>query len=160
MIDLHQLHRRSVHFNHGNQHPSTRTVRCNDYLLVADCLRQVVDLEGNVRNGLHQVWIRRVVPVSLPLNAEWVVLVITYRHLQVRQWNLASEICGRRYPYVVILHYSTLAHTVDGPVVSRYTKLPLLRGIWSAESGSESAAILHNPVLSAAPGPALERPRS
>src|SRR5215469_8111038 len=115
MIDLHQLHRRSVHFNHGNQHPSTRTARRNHYLLVADCLRQVVDLEGNVRNGLHQVWIRRVVPVSLPLNAEWVVLVITYRHLQVRQWNLASEICGRRYPYVVVLHYSTLAHTVDGP---------------------------------------------
>jgi hypothetical protein len=22
MIDLHQLHRRSVHFNHGNQHPT------------------------------------------------------------------------------------------------------------------------------------------
>src|SRR5215469_16627574 len=122
MIDLHQLHRRSVHFNHGNQHPGTRTVRRNDYLLVADCLRQVVDLEGNVRNGLHQVWIRRVVPVSLPLNGEWVVLAITYRHLasaavESRQRNLRSSVSRRGCTSL-----STLAHTVDGLVVSRSTK--------------------------------------
>jgi hypothetical protein len=98
VIDLHQFHRRSVHFNHGNQHPGARTVGRNDYLLASDCLRQIADLEGNVRNGFHEVWIRRVVPVSLPLNAEWVVLVIAYRHLQVWQWNLATEICCRRYP--------------------------------------------------------------
>src|ERR1700733_393293 len=108
MIDLHQLHRRSVHFNHGNQHASTRTVRRNDHLLIADRLLQVVDLKGNVRNGLHQLWIRRVIPVSLPLNAEWVVLVVAYRHLQMRQWNLAIEICGRRYPDMVVLHYQGL----------------------------------------------------
>ena len=46
--------------------------------------------------------------ISLPLNAEWVVLVIAYRHLQMRHWNLAIEICGRRYPDVVVLHYQGL----------------------------------------------------
>jgi hypothetical protein len=45
----------------------------------------------------------------LPLNAEWVVLVIAYRHLQMRQWNLAIEICGRRYSDVVVLHYQGVA---------------------------------------------------
>src|SRR6516162_3270729 len=160
MIDLHQLHRRSVHFNHGNQHPSTRTVRRNDYLLVADRLRQVVDLEGNVRNGLHQVWIRRVVPVSLPLNAEWVVLMITYRHLQVRQWNLASEICGRRYPDVVVLHYRSLLTPLTAPSFLGPHKATTFERYMERRVPLQSAAILHNPVLSAAPGPALERPRS
>lgn len=32
MIDLPQLNRRSVHFNHGNQPTGTRPVRRNDYL--------------------------------------------------------------------------------------------------------------------------------
>src|SRR6202034_2485485 len=108
MIDLHQLHRRSVHFNHGNQHPSTRTVGSNDHLLVADRLREVVDLEGNVRNGLHQVWDRRAVPVSLPLNAERVVLVIAYGDLQMRHRDLAVEAGGRWYADVVVLQYHGL----------------------------------------------------
>src|SRR5579862_6179157 len=98
MIDLHKLYRRSVHFNESDQHPGARTVGVNDHLLIPDRLLQVIDLESNVWNGFHQVWNWRAVPVSLPLNAERVVLVIAYRHLQMRQWDLPIEREGRRYP--------------------------------------------------------------
>jgi hypothetical protein len=62
VIDLHQLYRRSVHFNEGDQHPSARTVGINDHLPIPDRLRQVIAFESNVWNGLHQVWMRRAVP--------------------------------------------------------------------------------------------------
>jgi hypothetical protein len=44
----------------------------------------------------------------LPLNAEWIVLVIAYRYLQMRKWNLAIETYGRRYPDVIVLHHQGL----------------------------------------------------
>ncbi len=98
-----QLYRRSVHFYEGDQHPSARTVRINNHLLIPDRVLQVIDLESNVRSGLHQVWIRRAVPVSLPLNAERVVLVIAYGDVQLRQWDLPIEPGGRWYADVVVL---------------------------------------------------------
>lgn len=41
--DLHQLYGRSVYFNEGDQHPGARTVGVNDYLLIPDRLRQVIN---------------------------------------------------------------------------------------------------------------------
>src|ERR1700734_2811026 len=61
-----------------------------------------------MRNGLHQVWDRRAVPVSLPLNAERVVLVIAYGDLQMRHRDLAVEPGGRWYADVVVLQYHGL----------------------------------------------------
>jgi hypothetical protein len=56
---------------------------------------------------LHKLY-RRAVPVSLPLNAERVVLVIAYGDLQMRQWDLAVEPGGRWYADVVVLHCQAL----------------------------------------------------
>ena len=52
VIDLHQLYRRSVHFDNGDQHPGARTVVFDDDVLIPNRLLEVIDPEGNVRNGL------------------------------------------------------------------------------------------------------------
>ena len=63
-----------------------------------DRCRQVIDLESNVWNGLHQVRNQCTVPVPLPLDAERIVVVIAYRYLQMRQRNFAIEMGSRWYP--------------------------------------------------------------
>ena len=85
------MHRPCAPRGLSDQHPFARNVWVNNHLLIPDHDIQVIDFESNVRNGLHQVWIRRAVPVSLLLNAERVVLVIAYGDLQMRQWDLAIE---------------------------------------------------------------------
>ena len=51
----------------------------------------LIDLEGRMRHRLHQIGIRCILPITLPLDAERIVLMIADRDLQVRQVDLASE---------------------------------------------------------------------
>jgi hypothetical protein len=82
-----------------------------------ECGREVVDLERDVRDGLDEVRVRRVVPIALPLDPEGIVLVITDGHLQMRELDLALEAIGCRDADVVELHrFQTLTTvTVELP---------------------------------------------
>jgi hypothetical protein len=68
VVDLHQLDRRPVDFDERDGHTETRTVRLDDDAPALKSGREVVDLERDVREGLDEVRVRRVVPVALPLD--------------------------------------------------------------------------------------------
>ena len=83
MVDLHQFNRRAVHLDEGNHHPGAGTGRLDDHVMTIECVAQIIDLERNVRHVLDQIGIWRVMPVSRPLETEWVVQMIadvTFRY--------------------------------------------------------------------------------
>ena len=84
VIDLHQLNRGSVDLHEGDDYAAAGAVRLNDDVMAVQRRLQVVNLECDVRHCLYQVWIRRAIPVPLPLNAERIVLMIAHGHLKVR----------------------------------------------------------------------------
>src|SRR5690242_12161860 len=79
-INLKQFDRRTIHFDECDYHPRTWTVGCDDNLVMSNGSRQVIHFERDMRNGLYQVKIRGILPISLPLNSEGIVLVIADRH--------------------------------------------------------------------------------
>src|SRR5215469_2481699 len=91
VIDLHQLNRSSVDLNEGDDYAAAGAVRLNDDVVAGQRRLQIVNLECDVRHRLDQVWIRRAIPVPLPLNAEGIALMIAHGHLKVRQRNLAGK---------------------------------------------------------------------
>src|SRR5262249_36069448 len=101
VVDLHELHRRAVHLDECDQHTATRTVRFDDHVLILECAREIVDFECDMGHGLHEVRIRRVVPIPLPLDPERVVLMVAHGDLQMRHRNLAGEPLLRRDTDVV-----------------------------------------------------------
>src|SRR5205823_4914750 len=53
--------------------------------------RQVVDFEGRVRNGLHQLGLDGVGVITLPLDTDRIVLVIAHRDSKMRKGYFALE---------------------------------------------------------------------
>lgn len=64
--------------------------------MTMDCGLEIVDLKGDMRHRFHKLGNGGVVPVSLPLDAERIVLVITDSNFEVREWNFALEMAGGR----------------------------------------------------------------
>ena len=95
MIDLEQLDGGSVHFDKSDHHAIAGTVRFNDHIVAADRSLQIVDLEGDMRHPLYQLWNASIIRIALPLDTKWIVLMITYGDAQMREWNLALEMVGR-----------------------------------------------------------------
>jgi hypothetical protein len=90
-IDLHQLDGCPSDLDEGNPDAWAGAVRFDDDVVTSQRILQVVDLEGDVGNGFHKIGIRRAFPITLPLDTKGIVLMITHRHLQVREWDLALE---------------------------------------------------------------------
>jgi hypothetical protein len=96
VIDLHQLDGCPSHLDESDPDARAGAVRFDEDVLTLQRLLQIVDLEGDVRDGFHHLGIGCAFPIPLPLDPERIVLMITHRHLQVRQWDLAVEPrCGR-----------------------------------------------------------------
>src|SRR5215472_7040248 len=103
-IDAHKFDRRSANLDEGDGYAVAWTIWFDDDVLAFEGGSQIVDFEGHVRHRLDQRGIRRIVPVALPLNPEWVAQMIADRHLQMRQRYLALEGADRRDPDMVELH--------------------------------------------------------
>jgi hypothetical protein len=73
VVDLQQLDWRAVDFDERDGHATARAVRFDDDALTFECSREVVDLERDVRDGLDELRVRRVVPIALPLDPERIV---------------------------------------------------------------------------------------
>jgi len=105
VIDLQQLHGCTVDFDERDQHTRTRAVRFDADVLTDERGGEIVDFESDVRHRLHEIGIRRVVPVALPLDPERIVLVIADRDLQMRERNLAVERANGGDPDVIELGF-------------------------------------------------------
>jgi hypothetical protein len=66
------------------------------FYLPLQCLLQVVHLERHMSYRLDEVWIRRTLPVPLPLDAEGIALMVTHGDFQVREidFPLKARHCG------------------------------------------------------------------
>src|SRR5271165_2800764 len=104
-INLHQLYRCAVHFNEGDQDTAAWTIGFDDYFLALEGSLKVVHLERNMGDGLHETRIGCVLPVSLPLDTERVILVVADGDLEVREWDLTLEWGRGRNANVVVLHH-------------------------------------------------------
>src|SRR5580704_1870587 len=103
-IDLHQFHRRAIHFDECNQHTAAWTIRFNDDLAVFNSRFQVVNLKRDMWDSLHKFRNGRTLPVPLPLDAELIVFVVAYGDLKMRQRNFALEGAGGGNANVVVFH--------------------------------------------------------
>src|SRR3954451_7254021 len=114
VVDLHQLHGRTLDNDEGNEHAGTRAVGRNDHVLALDRSGEIVDLERDVSDGLHEFGVRRPLPVPHPLHAEGIALVIAASQAEVRERDLIIEsLCGRD-PNVVEPHERTIRRLLDG----------------------------------------------
>jgi hypothetical protein len=82
-IYLEEFDRRASNLDESDYHSRAWAVRGNDDFVPAQGVFQVVYLEGHMRDGLHEIGIRRILPVPLPLDAERIALMITHRDSQV-----------------------------------------------------------------------------
>src|SRR5215813_12359257 len=82
---------RAAHFDESDSHARRRAVGLDQHRIAGHRKRQVVDLERHMRRRLHQIGTGCILPITLPLDAERIVLMIAHRDLQVRQVYLALE---------------------------------------------------------------------
>jgi hypothetical protein len=74
VVDLHELDGRAVDFDERDRHSTARPVRLDDHSVAFECGSEVVDLERDVRDGLDEIRVGRVVPVTLLLDPNVVEL--------------------------------------------------------------------------------------
>jgi hypothetical protein len=107
-VDLEQLDGRAIHLDEGDQRAAARAVGGDDHPVALECRVDILDLERDMSDGLHQLGIGCVLPVSLPLDAERIVRVIAHRDFQMRKVDLARKRPVRRYADVMEFHGSRL----------------------------------------------------
>ena len=103
-INLKQFDRRPIHLDECDYHPGTWTVGLDDDLMMSNRSHQVIHFERDMRNALYQVRIRCIFPISLPLNSEGIVFVITDRHLHIRQRYFTLKALVRRNANMTEFH--------------------------------------------------------
>src|SRR5262249_38074937 len=113
-IDLQKLNRCPTVLNKGNHDPGARAVRRNDYVLALDRFRKIVDLEGDVRNGLDQRRIRGVVLVACPFDAIGISPVAADVQFEMLEMDLVLQLLGGWDAEVVVLHASVPFSTLSG----------------------------------------------
>ena len=89
---LHQFNRSPIDFDKCYNDAIAWAVGLNDNVLTNECAFKVINLESDMGNQLDQIGIWSVFPISLPLNSEWVILVIRYGHFQTRKINLTLKV--------------------------------------------------------------------
>jgi len=87
--ELQELHRRAIAYDKGHEHAFRWAVRFDEDLVPGEGGLQIINLEGNVRNPLHELRERAVRFVSHPLDAAGVALVIGAEELVVFEVCLA-----------------------------------------------------------------------
>ncbi len=101
---LHQFYRSPIDLNKSYDDAIAWAIRLNYDVLANECAVKVINLESNMGNQLDQIGIWSVFPISLPLNSEWIILVIRYGYLQMRKINLALKVRGCRDADMIEFH--------------------------------------------------------
>lgn len=101
---LHKFYRSPTDLDKGYDDAIAWAVRLNYDVLASEGAVKVINLESNMGNQLDQIGVWSVFPISLPLNPEWIFLVIRYGYLQMRKINLALEVRGCRNADMVEFH--------------------------------------------------------
>ena len=147
--ELHQFHRRPIDLDKGYENAIARAIRLNDDFLAIEGTVKVINLERNMGNALDQTGVWRVFPISLPLNPEWIVLMIRNRHLQMWKINLAIKLRGCRNADMVEFHKMGIRCGPLCVIVSRQMYHPVNdRSRRVAATHVISRAICANTVLS------------
>jgi hypothetical protein len=94
--------------------PGVGLLGADDHVLAFERKLEIVDLEGDVRDGLDEIGIRSVGVVALPLDPEPARPVIADGHLEVRQRDLSVKALRRRYSDVVEPQHPAII--VVGPI--------------------------------------------
>src|SRR5215467_13795816 len=103
-----------------------------------------------MRHRLHQIGTGCILPITLPLDAERIVLMIAHRDLQVRQVDLALEPSRGRNADMVetrsreYLHFFSLLPEVIG-TVSDWERTALPRAKSREWSGDQSSTVRGRP---------------
>jgi len=101
---LHQFYRSPIDLYKCYDDTIAWAVRLNDDVLTNERAVKVINLKSDMGNQLDQIGIWSVFPISLPLNSEWIVLVIRYGNLQMRKINLTLKVRGCRDTNMIEFH--------------------------------------------------------
>ena len=101
---LHQFYRGPIDLNKSYDDAIAWAVRLNYDVLANKCAVKIIYLESNMGDQLDKIGIWSVCPISLPLNSEWIILVIRYGYLQMRKINLALKVRSCRDADMIEFH--------------------------------------------------------
>lgn len=103
-IGLHEFNGSPIYLDEGYYNTGTWTVWLYDDLLPHQSCFEIINIKSYMGNFYNQFWIRCIIPIPLPLNSEWVVLVIANGKFKVGQINFAIKSFRCRDSNMVIFH--------------------------------------------------------
>ena len=87
---LHQFNRSPIDFDKSDDDTVAWTVGLDNDVFASQGFVKIINFKSNMGDQLDQVGVWSAFPISLSLNPDWIIFVIRYGYLQMRNINLDS----------------------------------------------------------------------